>query len=131
MPEGRILFDTQLLIWMSDRFERLPARAEALATDLGVTVVFSAATIWEMAIKFALRRPGFTFEPVRFQSALLAEGYQELPVTGAHGAAVANLPRLHGDPFDRLMIAQARAEGLPFVTADRPLAAYGAPVEVV
>ena len=128
--DRRFLLDTHLLIWAAGALPRLPARVAALFEEEGSTVVFSAASIWEVAIKSTLRRPDFHVDPLALRDGLLAARCEEMPVTGPHGAAVAALARLHGDPFDRLMIAQARVEGLPFLTADAALAAYGPPVSV-
>ena len=125
---GRVLVDTHLLIWASEGSPRLPARAASVLLE--AVPVFSAASIWEIAIKFARRRPDFDTDPWVMRLALLDVDFEELPIAGHHGAEVARLPSHHGDPFDRLMIAQARVEGLPFLTADAPLAAYGPPVEL-
>ena len=125
------LLDTHLLIWIAAASPRLPPHIAAMFEGPDHGLAFSAASVWEVAIKATLRRPDFHVDPIGLRSGLLAAGCEEIPVTGLHGAAVAGLPRLHGDPFDRLMIAQARIEGLPFLTADAPLAAYGPPVEVV
>ena len=126
---GQVLVDTHLLIWASEGSPRLPERAATVLLD--AAPVFSAAAIWEIAIKFARHRPDFDTDPWVMRQALLEVGFEELPIAGHHAAEVARLPSHHGDPFDRLMIAQARVEGLPFLTADAPLAAYGAPVELV
>jgi PIN domain nuclease of toxin-antitoxin system len=92
---------------------------------------FSAASIWEVAIKFALGRPGFRVDPHLLRRALLDNGYVETPITAEHGAAVAGLPPLHKDPFDRLLIAQAMVEGLMLITTDRVLARYPGPIQAV
>ena len=128
---GRVLVDTHLLIWASEGSPRLPGRAASALTDPASAPVFSAAAIWETAIKFAQRRPDFDTDPWVLRQALLDVDFEELPVTGSHGAEVARLPPHHSDPFDRVMIAQAKVEGLPFLTADRRLGAYGPPVEIV
>ena len=128
--QPRFLLDTHLLIWAAGALPRLPPRIAELFEDERATVVFSAASIWEVAIKSTLKRPDLHVDPLALREGLLAARCVEMPVTGPHGAAVAALARLHGDPFDRLMIAQARVEGLPFLTADAPLAAYGPPVEL-
>lgn len=99
--------------------------------DRGNMLWFSVAVVWEMVIKSALRRPDFEVDPARLRSLLLSDGYRELPVEGRHCLELGNLPPLHRDPFDRIMVAQARADDMTFVTADALLAGYGEPVRVV
>lgn len=89
---------------------------------------FSAASLWEIAIKSALGRADFVVEPRRLRRGLLDNGWQELAVSGEHAAATLDLPPLHSDPFDRLLLAQAHVEGLTLLTADRMVAQY--PVNV-
>ena len=88
-------------------------------------------SVWEIAIKFGRKRPGFDVDPQVFRSELLVNGYTEVAITGRHAAAVAGLPDLHRDPFDRLLVAQAGVEGLLLVTADSRLAAYPGPIRRV
>ena len=92
---------------------------------------FSAVSVWETAIKHGLERPDFHTDPHRFRRGLLDGGYVELPITGAHAAAVAALPNLHKDPFDRLLVAQATVEGLLLLTADRLIGRYPGPIRLV
>lgn len=127
----RVLFDTRILVWAAEEPERLSPAARALVADPAVRPVFSAVVIWEVAIKFGLRRAGFRADPRALRRGLLRSGYEELPVTGAHAQAVVGLPPVHGDPFDRIMLAQALVEGIPFATADRRLAAYPAEVRLL
>ena len=102
--------------------------------DAEVELFVSAATIWEIAIKHALIRNG---QPMIAASSavaaqeFVAAGMTLLPVTASHAAAIDTLPRHHGDPFDRMLIAQALSEPLRLVTADKALAAYGEIVIVV
>ena len=84
-----------------------------------------------MVVKRGLDRADFRVDPRRLRRGLLENGYDELPVTGAHALAVDLLPAIHKDPFDRMLIAQAIAEGLPFVTADARLAEYPGDVRLV
>lgn len=126
----RLLVDTQLLIWTSSRSRRLsPAARDAI--ELADTVAFSVVSIWEVAIKRAKQGPSFDVVPDVLRDGLLRVGYHELPVTGAHSLAVTDLPPHHGDPFDRMLVAQARSEGLTLLTADRTLAGYGPSVQVI
>jgi PIN domain nuclease of toxin-antitoxin system len=94
-------------------------------------IAFSLSTIWEVAIKTSLQRPGFAVDSGRLRLALLAEGFNELPVQPADVVRVAALPWIHRDPFDRLMVAQAAEEGLTLLTADAVLKGYGRFVKLV
>ena len=125
----RLLIDTHLLIWSAQGPERL-SRAARDAIAGAESRAFSVASLWEVAIKYALGKPDFPFDAVRLRAGLLARGYTELPVEARHALAVADLPLIHGDPFDRLLVAQARIEGLTLLTADRVLAGYGAFVKL-
>lgn len=122
------LLDTQLLIWAVDGSERLPVAARDLILDADNQFYFSAASVWEIAIKHARGKPDFEAEPNELRDELLVRGYEELAVTGKQAAAVALLPQFHKDPFDRLLLAQAMAEGLTLMTADRQLARYPGPI---
>jgi PIN domain nuclease of toxin-antitoxin system len=126
----RLLLDTQLLIWSMARTRRLSARAASLIEDVGNEKLFSAASIWEVAIKSALRRPDFDIDPVVLTQAARLD-FVELPVTSSAAARVAELPRHHRDPFDRLLIAQAAEEGAQLVTVDAALSAYSPHVLLV
>lgn len=93
--------------------------------------LFSPLSIAEIAIKTARGRPGFSADAARVRAELLTDGLAELPLSSAHAARLADLPPVHKDPFDRLMVAQALAEGVPFVTADTVLAGYPGQIVVV
>jgi len=82
------------------------------------SLFFSAASIWEIVIKLGLGRADFKVDPYRLRKMLVAHGYNELPVTTEHALKVDSLPPLHKDPFDRLLLAQARTEGMLFLTGD-------------
>ncbi len=127
----RLLLDTHLLLWAAATPERLSPRAVARLEAPDNRLFFSAASLWEVAIKTGLGRRDFAVDPRRLRQGLIDNGYEELPLTGAHAVALADLPALHKDPFDRILIAQARVEGVVFLTADSLLAGYGAPVEGV
>jgi len=120
-----ILLDTHVAIWALLAPERLTEPVIALMTDAENVVHVSAASVWEIGIKRALRRasaPPFSAKEAvtSFQEA----GYVLLDVTAEHAVAVEFLPRLHRDPFDRLLVAQALAEPLRLVTRDPKVAAY-------
>ena len=124
----RLLLDTHLLLWTVDQHERLSARARRLIGDPENQPVFSAASLWEIAIKHALRRAEFRYDPSVMRNALLENRYEELPVAGQHAVVVASLPSLHRDPFDRLLVAQSIVEGITLLTSDPLVAQYPAPV---
>ena len=124
----RLLLDTHLLIWAATDSKRLPRQALELVLDPDGTLHFSAASIWEVAIKSSLGRADFAVDAAVLRRGLLDNGYVELAVTSVHAAAVAGLPPLHEDPFDRLLVAQAASEGMVLVTVDAKLADYPAPV---
>jgi PIN domain nuclease of toxin-antitoxin system len=127
----KLLLDTQLLLWAAGEPRRLSARARKLLEDPRHELVFSAASLWEIAIKRSLGRDDFQVEPRLLRRGLLDNGYLELPVTSQHAVGIDALPALHKDPFDRLLLAQAIAEGITLLTADAGLARYGPPVRKV
>ena len=124
----QILLDTHLLVWAMGSPERLPAGLAAMLEDPQNTPVFSVASLWELVIKQALGRPDFHVQPPQLRRALLDGGWQELPIQAHHALAVASLAPLHRDPFDRMLLAQACADGLLLITADQQLAGYPGPV---
>lgn len=129
-----ILLDTQLLVWAVEGGERLSRAARAILEDppdgSPGALLFSPVSVWEVAVKAALGKPDFAVEPEAFVAALRAAGLREVAVTARHAVAVYGLPAIHADPFDRLLVAQARAEGLTLLTADRTLRRYGDPVRL-
>ena len=131
----RFLLDTHVLIWLSDRASvRKTLLTEELRnaiTDPQNVVLFSIVSIWEVAIKFFLNKPGFGAEPSLLRSGLLQVGYGELGVTGDHAIAVGRLPHVHRDPFDRMLVAQAQVEGLMLITADATIARYPGPIRLI
>ncbi|MBK1704390.1 type II toxin-antitoxin system VapC family toxin [Halochromatium glycolicum] len=116
----RVLTDTHILLWALLRPGRLDATDRDVLESPEHQVFFSAVNIWEIAIKRALDRPDFDVEPEAVYRAALETGFRELPVSAVHAAAVRDLPAHHRDPFDRLLIAQARTEPL-FLMTDDPL----------
>lgn len=126
-----LLLDTHVLLWALTDDARLREPARRAITDPANTVRVSAASAWELAIKAALGRVRIPADPARWLPAALERSeFAELPVTIAHALAVEALPRIHDDPFDRLLVAQARTEGLVIVTADRKIRRYGVQVLV-
>ena len=126
----KLLLDTHLLIWAAAGDARFPPAAKALLIDPENDVAFSVVSIWEAAIKFGLNRADFPLHPASLRNCLLAAGYQELQVTGQHALAAADLPLLHRDPFDRLLLAQAAFEGFTLLTSNSTLAGYRGPVRL-
>jgi len=124
----RLLLDTHVFLWAVTANRRLkPSAREFLSRADAVYV--SAASIWEIAIKARLGK--IEADAAVLVDAIDSSGFQELPVSAHHAAAVAKLPPHHGDPFDRLLLAQAFLEPLRFVTADSVLAAYGGAIELL
>jgi PIN domain nuclease of toxin-antitoxin system len=115
--------DTHVLLWTLSAPERLSAVARNAIEDPANIVFVSAAVAWEIEIKAAL---GKLRAPSDLPQQLAAANFQELPITIAHALAIKQLPNLHRDPFDRIMLAQAKAAGLTFVTADPEVLQYPA-----
>ena len=120
----RVLLDTNILLWALIEPSRLSANVRGQLTDPELEVFFSAASIWEIAIKAALGRADFRVAPERIFNEAVVRGFVELPVRSAAALKVAALPFHHRDPFDRLLIAQAMTEPALFYTADAALEAY-------
>lgn len=125
-----VLLDTHLLIWLAEASPRLPLGIESTILNLGQPM-FSVVSLWEVAIKSRLGRSDFQVDPRLFRRALLDNGYGELAVLGDQAVAVVDLPVIHHDPFDRLLIAQAKSAEMVLLTADRKMADYGSPVRLV
>ena len=120
----KLLLDTQLLLWAAGEPGRLSAAARNLLKDPKNELLFSAASLWEIAIKKTLGRNDFRVEPRLLRRGLLDNGYGELPVTSQHAVSIDALPPLHKDPFDRLLLAQALTEGITLLTTDARLPRY-------
>src|SRR5262249_52639114 len=131
-PEAvRLLLDTHVLLWAAASSKRLSREARALLEDGRNDAYYSAASIWEIALKTALRHRDFRVALPVLLATLPVMGLVELPVTGAHAASVTRLPPIHRDPFDRLLIAQSIAEPLTLLTNDAVLERYRASVRLV
>ncbi len=118
----RLLLDTNALLWwLAD--ESLSAQARDAVADPANLVVVSAASAWEISVKKAL---GKLAAPDDLEQQVAAGGFSPLPISIAHAIAAGQLPRHHEDPFDRMLIAQASAEGLTIVTRDKRFEDYGA-----
>jgi len=125
----RLLVDTHLLLWWLAGGSRLPKRGAAMLADPTNEAFFSAASLWEVAIKSSLGK--LRVDPDELLGALADAGFRELPVTWSHAARVARLPDHHPDPFDRLLVAQSLVETIHLLTDDRQLSAYGPSVILV
>lgn len=119
-----LLLDTHILLWALDAPERLPPDVVAQLESPETMVYFSAASIWEIAIKSALGKIDFPYSPEDITQAAKNTGFVELPVSAAHGAKIAHLPWHHRDPFDRLLVAQALLMPAQLLTADAALGPY-------
>jgi PIN domain nuclease of toxin-antitoxin system len=120
----KLLLDTHIVLWAAGLPEKLSESARTLLTTPGNVLFFSSASIWEIVIKRGLGRDDFKVDPRRLKKMLIAHGYTELPVTSEHAFIVETLPLLHKDPFDRLLLAQACAEGMMLLTVDASLLQY-------
>jgi PIN domain nuclease of toxin-antitoxin system len=123
----RVLLDTHLLLWALSSPEKLSKRARQRIDSSEVYA--SAASIWEISIKSALGK--LKAEPGEVLAAVEPAGFNHLPIVGGHAAKVAELPPIHKDPFDRLLVAQARFEPMILLTDDDVLDGYGDFIEVV
>ena len=123
----RLLLDTHLLLWALSSPEKLSRRARQRIDSSDVYV--SAASIWEISIKSALGK--LEADPNEVLAGVEPAGFNHLPIVGGHAAKVADLPPIHKDPFDRLLVGQARCEPMILLTDDELLRGYGDFVEVV
>ena len=126
-----LLLDTHLVLWAAGAPERLSSTARRMIECPEHELWFSAASLWEVAIKAGLGRPDFRVDAHLLRRALLDHGWVELPVKGEHVLATLHLPPIHKDPFDRILVAQAESEGVLLLTADPVVARYPGPVRQV
>lgn len=127
----RLLLDTHIALWALTDDPRLSQRARALIDDPANQVMVSAATVWEIAIKHALGRDDMPISGDEALEWFRQAGYDLLPITPAHAAAVEHLPDHHRDPFDRLLVAQAMTEPLRLLSRDPLVVRYGDAVMAV
>ena len=121
----KLLLDTHILLWSAGQPDKLSTDARTLLLDSSNALFFSAASIWEIVIKRGLGRDDFKVDPLRLRKQLVINGYEEVSVSADQALAVDVLPALHKDPFDRILSAQARAEGMLLLTADSQILRYG------
>ncbi|SMQ58523.1 PIN domain nuclease, a component of toxin-antitoxin system (PIN domain) [Devosia lucknowensis] len=127
----KVLLDTHILLWAAAEPERLPSAARVLLDAPETEPVFSAASLWEVAIKHGLGRDDFRADPRLLRRGLVDNGYDELPITSEHAVAILGLPLIHRDPFDRMLIAQATVVGIELITVDETVARYPGPIRLI
>lgn len=127
----KLLLDTHLLLWAAGQPERLSKTARDLIDAQSSELIFSTASLCEIVIKRSLGREDFKVDARLLRRGLLDNGYGEPPIASEHVVAIDTLPRLHKDPFDRVLIAQALVEGILLLTTDEAVACYPAPVRAV
>jgi PIN domain nuclease of toxin-antitoxin system len=127
----KLLLDTHLLLWAAGLPDKLPVGARALLAEPENELLFSSASVWEIAIKHGLGRADFRVDPRLLRRGLLDNNYGELPISSAHAVATESLPPLHNDPFDRMLVAQATVEGVTLLTSDPVVARYPGPIRHV
>ncbi len=127
----RLLLDTHVLLWALAKPERLPSLVREWLISPANDVMFSAANIWEIAIKAQIGRLSLSVTVEEVVEAALASGFRELPIRAVHAAAVYRLPLHHRDPFDRILVAQAITEPARLLSVDAMLARYSELVEVI
>jgi len=127
----KLLLDTHLLLWAAGEPDRLSAEARSLIDNPENELLFSAASLWEVAIKRSLGRNDFKVDGRLLRRGLLDNGYSELPIVSDHVVAMESLPTLHKDSFDRVLVAQATVEGVTLLTVDSLVAQYPGPIRTV
>jgi PIN domain nuclease of toxin-antitoxin system len=127
----KLLLDTHLLLWAAGEPQRLSKRARTLMGNPDNELLFSAASLWEVAIKRGLGRKDFEVDARLLRRGLLDNGYSELPIVSDHVVATESLPLLHKDPFDRILVAQATVEGVTLLTIDSLVSQYPGPIRTV
>ena len=124
----KFLLDTHILLWAAGEPHKLPPPIRVCIENLENELYFSAASIWEIAIKRQWGRADFVVDPRQFHIALKDNGYEELPVRSEHALFVYDLPLIHKDPFDRILVAQSSIEGMGILTVDQAVIDYGGTV---
>lgn len=127
----KLLLDTHLLLWAAGQPRRLSKQARTLIDNPDNELLFSAASLWEVAIKRSLGRDDFKVDGRLLRRGLLDNGYTELPIISDHVVATESLPMIHKDPFDRILVAQATVEGVTLLTVDTLVSQYPGPIRTV
>jgi PIN domain nuclease of toxin-antitoxin system len=120
-----------LVLWAAGQPKKLSKKARGLLENPDSQLLFSAASLWEIAIKHGFGRADFRVEPRRLRRGLVDNGWRELAVSSEHALATLSLPPIHKDPFDRMLVAQAHVEGLTLLTSDEIVAQYSGPIQKV
>ena len=118
------LLDTHILLWAAGQPEKLSRKTRSLLSDSRNSLLFSAVSLWEIVIKQTIGREDFDVDPRLLRRGLIDNGYNEIAITSTHALAVKDLSPLHRDPFDRMLLAQSRVEGLVLLTADAVVLRY-------
>jgi len=127
----KLLLDTHLLLWAAGEPQRLSKPARSLIDNPDNELLFSAASLWEVAIKRGLGREDFRVDVRLLRRGLLDNGYEELPIISDHVVATESLPSIHKDPFDRILVAQATVEGVTLLTTDSVVSRHPGPIRAV
>ena len=127
----KLLLDTHLLLWAAGGLPELPLSAKRMIENPTNELFFSAASLWEISIKHSLGRADFQVDPQVLRRALFDNGYLEIVISSLHATMTATLPHIHKDPFDRMLVAQAIAEGITLLTCDSEVAQYPGPIKKV
>ena len=127
----KLLLDTHLLLWAAGEPKRLSKQARTLIDNPDNELLFSAASLWEVAIKRGLGREDFKVDARLLRRGLLDNGYSELPIISDHVVATESLPPIHKDPFDRVLVAQATVEGITLLTIDSLVSQYPGPIRTM
>jgi PIN domain nuclease of toxin-antitoxin system len=127
----KLLLDTHLILWAAGEPKRLSKQARTLIDNPDNELLFSAASLWEVAVKRGLGREDFKVDARLLRRGLLDNGYSELPIISDHVVATEALPPIHKDPFDRVLVAQATVEGVTLLTIDSLVAQYPGPIKAV
>ena len=125
----KILLDTHLLLWAAEQSSRLSKKALKAIADPANELIFSSASVWEIAIKGSLGRQDFQVDARLFRRGLLDNGYREVSITSEHAVVAATLPDIHRDPFDRMLVAQSQVEGLMLLTSDPTVAKHAGAIQ--
>ena len=125
------LLDTHVLLWAAQDSPALSAAARDILGNPKHDILISVANIWEVVIKSGLGRDDFAVDSVRLREQAIRAGFGELPIRAPHVLEVRALPQVHADPFDRILLAQARVEQLTLLTSDQKVLQYGDPAHSV
>ena len=121
----KYMLDTHIILWAATDVKRLSRKAKTILEDMANVLYFSPISLWEISVKHAKHPDQMAITSEQARELAVKMGFIELPVRSRHGVDIANLPDIHNDPFDRMLITQARSDGLKLVSHDHKVAAYG------